>query len=83
MNPTAPAPSPGPAPTEAEIRAYAHQLYIQSGGLPGRDLENWLEAEAYLTALARRAAVEATPVSPPPHSRPHRAARPPRAKRSS
>jgi hypothetical protein len=35
-------------PTEAEIREYAHHLYIQSGWLPGRDLDNWLEAETHL-----------------------------------
>lgn len=36
------------SPTEAEIREYAHELYIKSGWIPGRDLENWLEAEAHL-----------------------------------
>jgi hypothetical protein len=35
-------------PTEAEIREYAHELYIKSGWISGRDLDNWLEAEAYL-----------------------------------
>lgn len=35
-------------PTEAEIRALAHELYIRSGWLGGRDLDNWLEAEAWL-----------------------------------
>ncbi len=43
-------------PTEEEIREYAHLLYIKSGWLPGRDLDNWLEAEAYLTARARERA---------------------------
>jgi GNAT superfamily N-acetyltransferase len=41
-------------PTEAEIREYARQLYRKSGCVPGRDHENWLEAEAHLTALAAR-----------------------------
>ncbi len=42
-------------PTDAEIRARANELYIESGRLPGRELENWLEAEAEL--LAERAAL--------------------------
>lgn len=37
-------------PTEDEIRAKAHELYVRSGWLPGRDLDNWLEAEAALAA---------------------------------
>lgn len=37
-------------PTEAEIREYAHHLYVSSGWLPGRDLDNWLQAEAHLIA---------------------------------
>lgn len=31
-------------PTDEEIRDYAYHLYEQSGCLPGRDLENWIEA---------------------------------------
>jgi hypothetical protein len=37
-------------PTEEEIREKALELYVRSGWLPGRDLENWLEAEAFLIA---------------------------------
>jgi hypothetical protein len=37
-------------PSEAEIRAKAHELYVQSGWIPGCDLDNWLAAEAYLIA---------------------------------
>ena len=36
--------------TEEDIRAYAYHLFEQSGGVPGRDLDNWLEAEACLRA---------------------------------
>jgi len=36
--------------TEDEISDYAGHLYEQSGGIPGRDLDNWLEAEACLMA---------------------------------
>lgn len=70
-------------PTEAEIRAYAHQLYIHSGWVPGRDLENWLEAEAYLTALAKYGLDRdrATPAFRSPGHRP--LARAPRASRAS
>lgn len=37
------------APTEAEIREKAHELYVRSGWIHGRDLENWLEAESFLS----------------------------------
>ena len=30
---------------EEEIRKIAYELYEKSGCIPGRDLENWLEAE--------------------------------------
>lgn len=30
---------------EEEIRQVAYELYVQSGCIPGRDLDNWLEAE--------------------------------------
>lgn len=47
--------SPGSAPartvvTDAEIRDYAHHLFGLSGCIPGRDLDNWLEAKACLKA---------------------------------
>jgi RNA polymerase-binding transcription factor DksA len=37
-------------PSEAEIREHAYHLYEQSKRAPGRDLENWLKAEADLMA---------------------------------
>ncbi len=37
-------------PTEADVRDYAYHLFVQSGCVPGRDLENWLEAKACLSA---------------------------------
>lgn len=46
------APKPVVLPTEAEIREYAHHLYVASGWIHGRDLDNWLQAEAWLTAMA-------------------------------
>ena len=52
MNPNTPT-SPRetqPAFTDEDIRDYAFHLYQQSGSVPGRDLENWLEAKACLEA---------------------------------
>lgn len=37
-------------PTEDDIRDYAYHLYEQSGCIPGRDIDNWLEARACLLA---------------------------------
>lgn len=36
-------------PTHEEISARAFQIYVSSGYVAGRDLENWLQAEAELT----------------------------------
>lgn len=33
-----------------EIAKVAHELYEQSGRIPGRDLDNWLEAESIVAA---------------------------------
>lgn len=37
-------------PLEDDIRAYAYHLYEQSGGVPGHDLDHWLEAKACILA---------------------------------
>ncbi|MBI5689328.1 MAG: DUF2934 domain-containing protein [Verrucomicrobia bacterium] len=37
-----------PEPTEAEIQHAAYLLWVESGKLPGRDLENWLAAKELL-----------------------------------
>lgn len=37
-------------PDEETVRDYARHLYEQSGRLPGRDLENWLEAKRCVEA---------------------------------
>jgi hypothetical protein len=34
--------------SEEDIRDYAYHLYLQSGCVAGRELDNWLEAEACL-----------------------------------
>jgi DTW domain-containing protein YfiP len=41
---------PNTAMSEADVRDYAYHLYCQSGSVPGRDLDNWLEAKACLCA---------------------------------
>lgn len=46
-------PSKQPAayvPTQEEIAARARQIFLSKGSQPGRDVENWLEAEAQLKA---------------------------------
>ena len=37
-------------PTHEEIAAQAYQIYLREGAQPGRDLDNWLRAEAELMA---------------------------------
>jgi hypothetical protein len=39
-------------PTEERIRERAYELYLERGGEPGRDVEDWLLAEQELTELA-------------------------------
>ena len=40
-------------PTDDDIRAYAYDLYEQRGRDPGHDLDDWLEARAYLQSLSK------------------------------
>jgi hypothetical protein len=37
-------------PTQEEIAACAYMIFNQNGGVPGHDLEYWLQAEAQLMA---------------------------------
>jgi hypothetical protein len=37
-------------PTDEEVRKTAYLLYLASGCVPGRDLENWLSARSQMTA---------------------------------
>jgi hypothetical protein len=42
-----------PAPTHDEIRSRAYEIYRERGSLPGREVEDWLQAERELeTALS-------------------------------
>jgi len=40
-------------PSHSEIAARAYTLFEQSGRIPGRDMENWLKAEAQLLAVRK------------------------------
>jgi Protein of unknown function (DUF2934) len=42
----------GKAPTEAQIRARAHEIYVQRGGQNGSELDDWLQAERELRGSA-------------------------------
>ena len=52
-------------PTHEEIAQRARAIYEQKGRVPGRDLENWLEAEAQLMA-ARKSSSESRPAAKAP-----------------
>ncbi len=49
-------------PTHEEIARRAYALFVQSGRVPGRELDNWLDAEAQLTAVPRH---DASPLVSP------------------
>lgn len=54
-----------PVLNEDDISAYAAHLFEQSGRIPNRDIENWLEAQACLAAnLARGAGARRTQARP-------------------
>jgi hypothetical protein len=42
-------------PTEEEIRNHAYELYIARRDEPGSDVDDWLAAEAQLSAAGERA----------------------------
>ena len=50
-----PAPEP---PSQEAIAKRAYELYLQRGSIAGYELEDWLSAEAELTAAAATAAVK-------------------------
>ena len=39
------------AASEQEIRLRAYEIYLERGAQPGRELEDWLQAERELTAI--------------------------------
>ena len=38
-------------PTEEQVRDRAFELYVERGGLPGHELDDWLQAEFELAHL--------------------------------
>lgn len=51
-------------PTEAEIRHRAQEIFLARGGRPGREIDDWLQAEYELTQLpVQQLAKLATPKS--------------------
>jgi Protein of unknown function (DUF2934) len=47
-------------PSQEAIAKRAYELFLQRGSVPGYELDDWLQAEAELTAAAARAAAEGT-----------------------
>jgi Protein of unknown function (DUF2934) len=41
-------------PSDAEIREEAYRLYLASGRVPGRELENWIQAREQLRERGSR-----------------------------
>ena len=50
----APVPAPGAGPTREQIAERAQAIWKASGCKPGRDEQNWVEAERQLKAEMRR-----------------------------
>ena len=61
MKTNPPPPAAVPVLNVGDIRAYAAHLYAQSGRIPNRDIENWLEAKACLEANVSPPAVTRRP----------------------
>lgn len=40
----------GPQPAQDEIARRAYELYLQRGSVPGHETDDWLQAEAELSA---------------------------------
>ena len=40
-------------PTDQQIATRAHQIFLERGGTPGCDLDDWLQAERELTTAAK------------------------------
>lgn len=57
------------APAHEEIARRAREIYEQSGRVPGRDVQNWLQAEAELMAAAPAAAENAKTTAPKTNTR--------------
>jgi hypothetical protein len=52
IQPHAEDPSANHAPSQEEIRRRAYEIYLEGGGLPGNELDDWLRAERELQKIA-------------------------------
>ena len=48
------------APSREEVRLRAYEIYLQRGGLPGNELDDWLQAERELQGASAAKAQEAS-----------------------
>ena len=51
--PRAPAAHLGARPDQESIRLRAYQIWHENGCLPGREVENWMQAERELSLVGR------------------------------
>ena len=59
-------------PTQEEISARAYQIFVEKGCQEGRDLENWLQAEAELCGSGKQSQAEISPAMAATGSKPSR-----------
>jgi hypothetical protein len=45
--------NPGGNPAHEEIRGRAHEIYLERGGQPGGEMDDWLQAERELEGSMR------------------------------
>ena len=65
MNAAAKTPNPWPTPPPAQheaIRRRAEEIYIRNGRVPGRDLENWAQAEREIARESAQAHTRRTAI---------------------
>jgi hypothetical protein len=48
-------------PSDEDIAKRAYEIYLQRGSLPGYEVDDWLQAEAELTASAARGLAKEEP----------------------
>ncbi len=46
-------------PTREEIELRAHQIYVERGGTPGQEVEDWLQAERELREIYEKTGLRA------------------------
>jgi hypothetical protein len=50
-NPPGPKPTEARRPSEDEIRRRAYEIYVERGGTPGHEFDDWIRAERELQGL--------------------------------